>query len=130
VCMLWPDNWNRFDFIIVIGTDLGLLLTWALGTDLGPVATVVRAFRVGRVFRLIQRAKSLRMLFQTLLLTLPSLGNIGSLLFLLYFIYAVMGVQLFAHVKFAENLNNHAHFRSFGAAMLTLVRGGCISHGV
>ena len=118
---LYADPWNRFDLVIVVGTDLGLLFTLLLGADLGAVATVVRAFRIGRILRLIQRAKRLRMLFQTLLVTLPSLGNIGSLLFLLYFIYAIMGVQLFAHVKWGVNLNQHAHFRSFGAALLTLV---------
>lgn len=62
------------------------------------------------------------MLFNTLVVTLPSLGNIAALLFLLFFIYSVMGVQLFAHVKFGFYLNRHANFRSFGTAMLTLVR--------
>ena len=67
-------------------------------------------------------AKSLRTLFNTLIVTLPSLGNIGSLLFLLYFIYAAMGMQLFSHVKYSGELNEHANFRSFGRAMITLVR--------
>lgn len=83
---------------------------------------MVRTFRVGRIFRLIRRAKSLHRLFQTMLSTLPSLGNIGSILLLLFFIYAAMGVQLFAAVELGDNLNSHANFQSFGLALLTLIR--------
>jgi len=77
---------------------------------------------MGRLIRIVQSAKSLRALFNTLVVTLPSLVNVGSLLFLLYFIYAVLGVQSYAHVKHGEFLNQHANFRSFGTAVLTLVR--------
>lgn len=116
------DSWNRFDFAIVVGTDVGILISWLGIANVGGVATVVRTFRAGRVVRLIHSAKSLRTLFNTLIVTLPSLGNIGSLLFLLYFIYAVMGVQVFAHVQFGDYLNVHANFRSLGTAIMLLLR--------
>jgi len=116
------DPWNIFDFTIVVGTLVGLVVQYAAGISIGSIATVVRTFRVGRMFRLIQGAKSLRVLFNTLLLTLPSLANVGALLFLLFFIYSVMGVQLFSKVKFGSALNEHANFQSFGVAMLTLAR--------
>ena len=118
----FKDSWNVFDFVIVLGTNIGLVLKLALNINIGPIATVVRTFRVGRIFRLIKSAKSLRQLFQTLILTLPSLGNVGGLLFLLFFIYAVMGVQLFSKVQLQDSLNHHANFQTFWLAVVTLMR--------
>lgn len=116
------DPWNRFDFCVVVGTDVGLLASWLGLFEIGGVATVARTFRVGRVVRLVHSAKSLRTLFNTLIVTLPSLANIGSLLFLLYFIYAVMGITLFANIGDGEATDAHANFRNFGVALLTLLR--------
>ena len=94
----FDDNWNRFDFAIVCGTNIGIVLLFAVNVGLGSVTTLVRTFRVGRILRLIQGAKSLRRLFNTLILTLPGLSNISCLLFLLLFIFTVMGTSLFATV--------------------------------
>jgi hypothetical protein len=121
-CNYFSDNWNIFDFTIVIGTLAGIIVKAATGISVGSIATVVRAFRIGRLFRLIKGAKSIRKLFNTLIATLPSLGNISMLLALLFFIYAVMGVQLFAKVKYGDALNEHANFRTFFTAALTLMR--------
>jgi voltage-dependent calcium channel L type alpha-1D len=85
----FAEPWNRFDFLIVCGTNAGLAVKWITDADVGSVATIVRSFRIGRVLRLVKGAKGLRQLFNTLMLTLPSLSNIGSLLVLLLFIYAV-----------------------------------------
>jgi len=115
-------SWNIFDFVIVVGTNVGILLQVLLQVNVGSVATVVRTFRVGRIFRLVQRAKKIKFYFSTLIQTLPSLANIGGLLFLLFFIYAVMGVQLFADVRLGDSLNAQANFQSFGLALLTLMR--------
>lgn len=66
--------------------------------------------------------KNLRVLFTTLLVTLPSLANVGSLLFLLLFVYSIMGMQLFAFVKFGDTLDEHANFHDFWSSFITLVR--------
>jgi hypothetical protein len=42
--------------------------------------------------------KGLKIIFNTLLKTLPSLVNIGCLLILFQFIFTVMGVQMFSKV--------------------------------
>jgi len=55
----FKDKWNVFDFIIVTGTNLGLLMRISFGIDFGPQATVIRTFRIGRMFRLLKRNKSL-----------------------------------------------------------------------
>jgi len=117
------DSWNRFDFIIVIGTNSGILLKLITGVNVGPVASIIRMFRIGRLFRLINSAKSLRILFNTLLSSIPSLVNIGGLLFLLFFIYSIMGVQLFAHIQMdGDDMTVHANFHGFWEAMINLFR--------
>ena len=116
------DSWNKFDCIIVFGTNVGLLLFFAAGIEVGSIASVVRMCRIGRIFRLINSAKSLNHYFTTIMVSLPSLYNIGLLLFLLFFIYAVMAVQIFSKVAFGDDYNNRANFRNFGNSFVTLFR--------
>ena len=53
---------------------------------------------MARVLRLVNRAKQLRMIFTTLLVTIPSLANVGGLLILLMFLFAVLGMNFFGTV--------------------------------
>jgi hypothetical protein len=118
----WRSSWNRFDFVVVVATLVGVLLT-ALGfASLGTLATLVRTIRVGRILRIVRSARNLRVLVASLMGTLPALGSIGALLALLIFIYAIIGVQSFAHVQWRDDLNEDANFRTFGTAFLTLIR--------
>jgi len=50
------DSWNIFDLIIVIGSLIGFLLSriGSLG-NIGFTATIIRSFRVGRLFKLFKR---------------------------------------------------------------------------
>jgi hypothetical protein len=97
--------------------------------NLTSTLLMVRVFRICRLFRIIKRARGLRMLFKTLVLSLPALANISMLLLLVFFVFAVLGIKLFGKTadyldgydRFAE-LNRHANFESFGAAMLLLFR--------
>jgi hypothetical protein len=66
--------------------------------------------------------EGLRMLFNTLIISLPGLLNIGALMFLLCFVYAVLGMHLFGKIKYGEHMNEQANFRNFGQALLLLVR--------
>lgn len=118
----WKDSWNVFDFVIVTGSLLGIFFVWAGGSASGLIDVVARSFRAGRLFRLVQLAPSLRQLFNTFIITLPSLVNIGGLLFLVFFIYAAMGVQLFAKVKFGELVTETTNFQTIARAMVTLAR--------
>ena len=93
--LYFDDSWNRFDFMIVIGTLFGLTMKLAAGSGANSqITTVIRTFRIGRIFRLVNGAESLNQLFNTLLLTIPGLVNIGMLLILLFFIFSVMAVQV------------------------------------
>jgi hypothetical protein len=109
-------GWNQFDFGLVLLSYIGMIF------NLGSLAGLFRIFRVARVFRLIKSLKGLRILFQTVLIALPSVVNVGTILLLCMFIFAVMGMNLFSHTKWQENLNRHANFWSFDKAMMTLFR--------
>ena len=116
------DPWNTFDFMVVALSIMGIAVT--LTTDISATyLSIIRVFRVARIFRLIPKAKGLKKLFQTLLYSLPALANVGSVLFLFFFIFAVLGMNLFGKVRVTGNfLNRYANFETFGYSMLTLFR--------
>ena len=116
------DPWNTFDFFVVTLSVVGIAVT--LTTDISATyLSIIRVFRVARIFRLIPKAKGLKKLFQTLLYSLPALTNVGAVLFLFFFIFAVLGMNLFGKVRVTGNfLNRYANFETFGFSMLTLFR--------
>ena len=116
------DPWNTFDFFVVTLSVVGIAVT--LTTDISATyLSIIRVFRVARIFRLIPKAKGLKKLFQTLLYSLPALTNVGAVLFLFFFIFAVLGMNLFGKVRITGNfLNRYANFETFGFSMLTLFR--------
>lgn len=98
--LYFSDPWNNFDFVVVILTLVGVVLELAdVINNIGSATSIIRTFRIARVLKLIKRAKSLRMMFATFLITLPALGNIGGLLFLVLFLYSVLGMNLYSFVK-------------------------------
>ena len=74
------------------------------------------------MFRLLKNAKSLRVLFNTLVVALPALGNVSLLIFLIMFVYAVMGMQLFGHVMWGDIPNYNVNFETFWASFVVTVR--------
>lgn len=96
--MYFAYSWNRFDFFIVIATDIGLLMTLINFFDFSSAATVIRGIRIMRVFRLMKSAKNIRIILDTLVNILPQIGNVMSLIFLLLYIFSVLGVSLFSGV--------------------------------
>lgn len=116
-------TWNRFDLMIVIGTDIGLLLDMSgAGINISTIATVVRAFRIMRIFRLIKSSQNMRIILDTIAHIMPQVTNIMSLVFLLLFIYSVLGMNLFSTVMYQDSYNSRANFRSFGESILLLLR--------
>lgn len=95
----FKDSWNVFDFLIVIGTFASILLTELTEFNIGAATTFIRAFRIARILRLVKKAKSLRIIFETFIITIPALSNVGGLLMLFLYMYSVLGVFLFAEVE-------------------------------
>ena len=106
----FSDGWNNFDLIIVIAAWLGMIANSIEGLDIGSLTTVIRSFRISRIFKIIKKYKNLRILFYTFIGAIPQLTNVGGLLFLLLFLYSVLGVYLFAEVQLQDNLSVHANF--------------------
>jgi Ion transport protein len=107
----FSQGWNIFDFTIVLISYITLIIGLITEKNVGPKqATIARAFRIGRIFRLITKAKFLRVIFNTIIFTIPSLANVGALMMLLLFIFSILGVQIFATVKLQDTLNDHANF--------------------
>jgi hypothetical protein len=112
------QGWNQFDFTLVITSYIGLLI----GPSMGSITSLFRIVRTARLFRLIKMSKGLTALFQTLLVALPQVTNVMTLLLLAFFIFAVIGMNLFATIRFNGGLNEHANFTTFGKSMLLLFR--------
>ena len=113
--MYFLDNWNRFDFAVVI---ISLI---AIPFD-GPGTSVFRMLRVLRIFRLIKRFKSLQLCFTTLVLALPSLINVVMIMLLVMFIFGVMGVRLFGRIQVEGNpgLTHNLNFSNLYYALILL----------
>jgi voltage-gated sodium channel len=63
-CNYFKDAWNKFDFIVVIGTWVVILvLNLKLDLDLEILGTVLRTLRIGRVFRIVKRAPAIQIIF-------------------------------------------------------------------
>jgi hypothetical protein len=103
----FSDSWNVFDFTLII---ISILSQTPLLTSIGSKASLLRIFRLGRLLRLIHRAKNLRTIFDTFLLTLPSLANIGLLLGLVIFIYMILGIEYYSYIKHGDNITLDANF--------------------
>ena len=81
-----------------------------VGLNIGASTTVIRSFRISRVFKIIRKYKNLRILFNTFIDAFPQLTNVGALLFLIIFVYSVLGMQIFGKVKLQGTLTVHANF--------------------
>lgn len=118
----FKDLWNIFDMTIIVGSYIGIIIEALTPLSVGVQTTILRPLRILRVFRLVRRAKSLNIIFETFLITIPALVNIGSLLILFLYLYAILGVALFAEVKLQDDLNTYANFQTFPMSFLTLFR--------
>jgi lipoprotein signal peptidase len=57
-CDYFNNSWNVFDFIVVVGTILVLIISYLpdVGVDLSAQMTIGRVLRILRVLRIIKRA--------------------------------------------------------------------------
>lgn len=98
----FTDPWNKYDFIIVLGATLGLVLTLIEGFP-HAILQLLKTMINTRMFKLVKRSKSLSFMFNTLMATIPALLNVGGLLLIFLYIYAILGVFLFSEVKVQDN---------------------------
>ncbi|XP_030649653.1 sodium channel protein type 4 subunit alpha B isoform X1 [Chanos chanos] len=115
-------GWNIFDFVVVILSIVGLLLSDIIEKYfVSPTLfRVIRLARIGRVLRLIRGAKGIRTLLFALMMSLPALFNIGLLLFLIMFIFSIFGMSNFAYVKKEAGIDDMLNFETFGNSIICL----------
>ncbi|XP_074640062.1 sodium channel protein para-like [Tubulanus polymorphus] len=85
----FTDGWNIFDSIIVFLSFLELTLEGVQGLS------VLRTFRLLRVFKLAKSWQTLNLLMGIIARTIGALGNLTFVLGIIIFIFAVVGMQLF-----------------------------------
>ena len=91
--------WNLFDMFIVVTTDIGMLMfMYGIEGSYTSTATVFRAFRMMRMFRIIKSSENVKLLIDTVFNILPSVTNVMALMILLLYIYAALAVNLFSGV--------------------------------
>ncbi len=106
----FKDPWNNFDITIVLITLLGIILKSTENSEIGPQTTIIRSFRIARIFYFFKKNKALRATLMTFMVSLPALINIGTMLILVNVIYSFLGVYLFGEIKLNNELNEHANF--------------------
>ncbi|KAL7020839.1 hypothetical protein ACKWTF_011658 [Chironomus riparius] len=94
----FQEGWNIFDFIIVALSLLELGLEGVQGLS------VLRSFRLLRVFKLAKSWPTLNLLISIMGRTMGALGNLTFVLCIIIFIFAVMGMQLFG-----KNYHDNVH---------------------
>ncbi|GIY82803.1 hypothetical protein CDAR_608842 [Caerostris darwini] len=99
----FQDGWNIFDFFIVALSLIELSLEGVQGLS------VLRSFRLLRVFKLAKSWPTLNLLISIMGKTVGALGNLTFVLGIIIFIFAVMGMQLFGtnYVKNKDNFYGH-----------------------
>mmetsp|Transcript_26663 Transcript_26663/g.43594 ORF Transcript_26663/g.43594 Transcript_26663/m.43594 type:complete len:813 (+) Transcript_26663:354-2792(+) len=92
----WRVPWNVFDFLLVSVS----LVSELLGSQLsflssGRILRIFRVLRALRTLRGISNLRSLQMIVETILDSMPDMMNILLLLFIVAFIFAIVGVDVF-----------------------------------
>ncbi|XP_060732614.1 sodium channel, voltage-gated, type I-like, alpha isoform X2 [Tachysurus vachellii] len=85
----FQESWNIFDSVIVT------LSIVELGLENVPGMSVLRSFRLLRVFKLAKSWPTLNMLIKIIHNSVGALGNLTLVLAIIVFIFAVVGMQLF-----------------------------------
>jgi hypothetical protein len=116
----FKDSWNTFDFIIALGSLIGIFINQFTTVQIKGM-TIIRAFRILRIARLLKRGgKSLNLIFNTFVITMQQLANIGSLLLLFMYIYSIVGMLYFGNIKRRDSMNDYINFETFTSAFITL----------
>ena len=88
----FKDSGNVFDFVIVLISIVSSVISLSHVINLGAATTFIRALRISRIFKFIQKAQKLSLIFDTIVVTMPAMTNIGGLMLLFLYLYAVLGV--------------------------------------
>jgi hypothetical protein len=89
------DSWNVLDFFVIIVSIASFILSTIGYSGLGFI-TVLRTFRALRPLRVINRNRGIKMVVQTLLMSIKGIAHVALITLLIYLVFAILGVQLFS----------------------------------
>ncbi|XP_074862011.1 voltage-dependent L-type calcium channel subunit alpha-1C isoform X17 [Carettochelys insculpta] len=133
----FSDPWNVFDFLIVIGSIIDVILSETNpaenshcpsstnGEENSRISiTFFRLFRVMRLVKLLSRGEGIRTLLWTFIKSFQALPYVALLIVMLFFIYAVIGMQVFGKIALNDTteINRNNNFQTFPQAVLLLFR--------
>ncbi|TSN76587.1 Dihydropyridine-sensitive L-type skeletal muscle calcium channel subunit alpha-1 [Bagarius yarrelli] len=119
------DPWNVFDFLIVVGSIVDVVLSQVDYEENARVSiTFFRLFRVLRLIKLLNRSEGIRNLLWTFIKSFQAFPHIALIIVMLFFIYAVIGMQVFGKIALVDGteINRNNHFQTFPQAILILFR--------
>merc|ERR1719495_990246 len=118
----FKDPWNTFDFVIVIGSFLDIIMA-NLGQG-GASVSMLRLFRAMRLVKLLAKGESIRQLLYTFIKSFQALPYVALLVALVFFVYGVVGMQVFGKIKLDDDTAVHRNnnFQTFSASILVLFR--------
>uniref|UniRef100_A0A5F8GQR5 Voltage-dependent L-type calcium channel subunit alpha n=1 Tax=Monodelphis domestica TaxID=13616 RepID=A0A5F8GQR5_MONDO len=120
------DPWNVFDFLIVIGSIIDVILSEIDDPDESAriSSAFFRLFRVMRLIKLLSRGEGVRTLLWTFIKSFQALPYVALLIVMLFFIYAVIGMQMFGKIAMVDGtqINRNNNFQTFPQAVLLLFR--------
>ncbi|XP_072419602.1 voltage-dependent L-type calcium channel subunit alpha-1S-like isoform X2 [Chiloscyllium punctatum] len=120
------DPWNVFDFLIVIGSIIDVILSEVNESeDTSRISiSFFRLFRVMRLVKLLSRGEGVRTLLWTFIKSFQALPYVALLIVMLFFIYAVIGMQVFGKIANVDGaqINRNNNFQTFPQAVLLLFR--------
>jgi voltage-gated sodium channel len=100
------DHWNKFDFLIVVGSYT---------PGVGSLLTIFRLLRLLRVLKLVKSLPQLAVIVSALMMGMESIAYIALILFLCFYVFAIMGMMLFRS-------NDPFNFGNLHISMFTLFR--------
>ncbi|XP_067906860.1 voltage-dependent L-type calcium channel subunit alpha-1C isoform X2 [Heterodontus francisci] len=122
----FSDPWNVFDFLIVIGSIIDVILSEINNSDENSRISITffRLFRVMRLVKLLSRGEGIRTLLWTFIKSFQALPYVALLIVMLFFIYAVIGMQVFGKIAMTDGsaINRNNNFQTFPQAVLLLFR--------
>jgi hypothetical protein len=90
------DLWNWLDFTVVVTGWVSILLLMVPGSaNLGFLSTL-RAVRVLRPLRTINRVPGMKVLVRSLLDAIPPMANVALLCGFIFLVFGIIGIQLFS----------------------------------
>uniref|UniRef100_A0A3Q2V3E2 Voltage-dependent L-type calcium channel subunit alpha n=1 Tax=Haplochromis burtoni TaxID=8153 RepID=A0A3Q2V3E2_HAPBU len=122
----FSDPWNVFDFLIVIGSIIDVILSEINNSEENARISITffRLFRVMRLVKLLSRGEGIRTLLWTFIKSFQALPYVALLIVMLFFIYAVIGMQMFGKIALRDHMqiNRNNNFQTFPQAVLLLFR--------